>query len=69
MVYLEVYLIQLNIHKSSLHGFFGYYRIVVNYSSVSTVTRLRTGRQGFDCRQGQEIFLFAKMSSPGLGPI
>jgi hypothetical protein len=28
-------------------------------SSVSIVTRLQAGRQGFDSRQGQGIFLFA----------
>jgi len=33
------------------------------------VTRLRVGRPGFDCRQGQwsDIFLFATASRPALG--
>jgi hypothetical protein len=30
------------------------------------VTRLRAGRPGFDCRQGQGIFLFAATSRPAL---
>jgi hypothetical protein len=29
---------------------------------------LRAGRQGFDSRQGQEIFLFSTASRPALGP-
>jgi len=35
----------------------------VRSSSVSTVTRLRAGRQGFDCRQGQGICFFATASN------
>jgi hypothetical protein len=40
----------------------------VKSSSVSIVTKLRTGRQGFDSREGQEIdfSLFTKASRPTL---
>jgi hypothetical protein len=36
-------------------------------SSVSTVTRLRHGRPGFNSRHGQRHFLFATASIPALG--
>jgi hypothetical protein len=37
-------------------------------SSVSIVTRLWTGRPGFDCRQAGILFLFTTASRPALGP-
>jgi hypothetical protein len=39
------------------------------YSSVSTVTRLRAVRSGFDSRQGQRTDVFASAFIPALGPI
>jgi hypothetical protein len=42
--------------------------IVYRDSSVSTVTKLRAGRPGFDSRQGQKI-LFVTASRPVLVPI
>jgi hypothetical protein len=39
------------------------------YDSVAhSVVYRRAGRPGFDSRQGQEIFLFATVSRPALGP-
>ena len=35
--------------------------------TVNIVTRLRTGRSGFESRKGQEVFLLSKMSWPALG--
>jgi len=32
------------------------------------MARLGAGRPGFDCRQGQGIFLFVSTSRPPLGP-
>jgi hypothetical protein len=38
------------------------------HSPVSTMTRLRAGRSGFDPRQRQGFSLLATASSPALGP-
>jgi hypothetical protein len=36
--------------------------IIIKFSVVGIATSLRAGRSGFESRQGQELFLFSKMS-------
>jgi hypothetical protein len=62
MQYPQVFLLGPNILLSTLFSNEGHDR------SLGIATRLRAGRAGFDSRQGLEIFLFATVSRPALGP-
>jgi hypothetical protein len=71
-----------NVPSASIHGFlqeysFNYSPVLLVFytharlSSVSTVTKIRDGWLWFNSRQkqGRDIFLFATVSRPALGPI